>query len=186
MARKRSGGPRTPEGKARSSRNAIKHGIRSQDPVIHDVELQEVWESHRQWIVDSYEVDGAVEQALANRIASLFWRLERVVAYEQEMINDRRNSIWDDLASWARTMTIYTKKQPEEQELLDRANRMAALRILPNSDELLKIRRYEAHLHRMLLQTMRQLDSIQARRRVRERSSGSQDIEGQVTQRSSR
>jgi hypothetical protein len=180
MARKRSGGPRTLEGKARSSRNAIKHGIRSQDPVIPDVELEEVWESHRQWIVESYEVDGAVEQALANRIASLLWRLERVIAYEQETINDRRNSIWDDLASWARLMFIYTKKELEGQELLDRANKLAAIRILPDSDELMKIRRYEAHLHRMLLQTMRQLDMIQARRRNQERSSGRLDIDGEL------
>lgn len=60
---------------------------------------------------------------------------------------------------------------------------MSQVRILPDSKELLKIRRYEAHLHRMLLPTMRELNAIQSRRRAQERSD-QQDIEGQVTHRS--
>lgn len=179
MARKRSGGPRTLEGKARSSRNAVKHGLCAEDPVIPGVEVQEYWEAHRQRIVESLEVENAMEQALANRIASLLWRLERVIQYEIAMVNDRRESIPDDVVSWAQIEYISTKRRPEKQEIRDRAIKMAAIRILPDSNELMKIRRYESHLHRMLLQTMRQLDMIQARRRVRERSSG-QDIEGEL------
>ena len=42
-----SGGPRTPAGKAKSSKNAMKAGIFSKSPVVGD-ERPEDWEAHRQ------------------------------------------------------------------------------------------------------------------------------------------
>ena len=40
-----------------------------------------------------------------------------------------------------------------------------ARRILPSKDDLMQIIRYEAHLHRQYIQTLHELEAIQARRR---------------------
>jgi hypothetical protein len=44
------------------------------------------------------------------------------------------------------------------------ADRMRRERTLPHSEDTEKILRYEAHLHRQLLQTLHELEAMQARR----------------------
>jgi len=62
MARR---GPNTARGKAASSRNAVKHGLRSDAPVIPELESFDDWERHRAGLVASFEPDGAFETFLA-------------------------------------------------------------------------------------------------------------------------
>src|SRR5438552_8417206 len=81
MARR---GPNTERGKAASSLNAVKHGLRSNAPVIPEVESFEDWDRHRAAIVASWEPEGGFETFLAERVASLSWRLNRVPRYETE------------------------------------------------------------------------------------------------------
>jgi hypothetical protein len=74
-------GPKSPEGKARSSKNALRHGLRSDVPVLPG-ERAEDWEEHRDGILRSLAPAGALEQALAERVALCLWRLRRAAAYE--------------------------------------------------------------------------------------------------------
>jgi hypothetical protein len=69
-------GPRTPEGKARVSENAIKHGLRAGRDVIKS-ESQEEFDHHRRRFFAELAPSSAVEYALAERIISLAWRLKR-------------------------------------------------------------------------------------------------------------
>jgi hypothetical protein len=78
----RSTGPLTPEGKARSSKNALRHGAYSTLPVVPGLEWSEDWETHRDGIFKSLDPEGALEEALAERVALCFWRLNRVHRYE--------------------------------------------------------------------------------------------------------
>src|SRR6059036_1610031 len=91
-------GPNTERGKAASSRNAIKHGLRSDAPVIPEIESFEDWERHRAAIIVSWEPEGGFEAFLGERIASLSWRLIRVPRYETEMSAHSLDDIPDDLA----------------------------------------------------------------------------------------
>lgn len=75
-------GPRTPEGKARSSMNAVKHGIRSPAPVIDGLETHEEWTSHRDAVVRGLRPVGELETAYAERAALFLWRSDRVIRYE--------------------------------------------------------------------------------------------------------
>jgi hypothetical protein len=77
----RSTGPRTPDGKARSAKNATRHGLRSDLPVLAG-ESADDWTAHRQGILASLCPSGALEQALAERVALCLWRLRRAAAYE--------------------------------------------------------------------------------------------------------
>jgi hypothetical protein len=78
----RSTGPITPGGKARSSRNALRHGVYSALPVVPGLEWNEDWETHRAGILKSLAPEGTLEEALAERVALCFWRLNRVHRYE--------------------------------------------------------------------------------------------------------
>jgi hypothetical protein len=78
----RSTGPTTPEGKARSSKNALRHGVYSALPVVPGLEWNEDWVTHRAGILKSLAPEGTLEEALAERVALCFWRLNRVHRYE--------------------------------------------------------------------------------------------------------
>ncbi len=71
-------------GKASSSRNATKHGIRSECPVIPELESQEEWELHREAYVEDCDPEGPIETALAEEAAAIKWRLGRVDRFERE------------------------------------------------------------------------------------------------------
>jgi hypothetical protein len=77
----RSTGPTTPEGKRRSSKNAVRHGLRSEPPVLPG-ERAEDWAEHRAGILRSLAPAGTLEQCLADRVALCLWRLRRAAAYE--------------------------------------------------------------------------------------------------------
>jgi hypothetical protein len=81
----KSTGPKTPIGKAASSRNAIKHGILVVAPILSGLESQEAWEAHREGIFKSLAPVGYIESLLAVRIAILWWRLCRIARYEAEV-----------------------------------------------------------------------------------------------------
>jgi hypothetical protein len=74
-------GPTTPAGKARSSRNALRHGLRSELPVVPG-ERAEDWQEHEAGVVQSLAPAGALERELAARVALCLWRLRRVTRYE--------------------------------------------------------------------------------------------------------
>jgi len=80
-------GPRTPEGKAVSRMNALKHGIRCERPVVPGEKAEE-WERHRDAITTAIQPKNALEEALAQRAALLLWRLGRVQRYEVGKIKD--------------------------------------------------------------------------------------------------
>jgi hypothetical protein len=89
-------GPKTPQGKARSRSNAIRHGLRSELPVLPGERLKE-WEQYREGILLSLAPVGTLEEELAGRVALCLWSLRRVVAFETaaatagiEQVDDER------------------------------------------------------------------------------------------------
>jgi hypothetical protein len=74
-------GPKTDAGKAVARMNALAHGLRAAGPVIPGEEPV-VWEAFRDAVVADLNPVGVFEQELADRVASLAWRLRRVARYE--------------------------------------------------------------------------------------------------------
>jgi hypothetical protein len=92
------GGPLTQEGKEVVKWNAVKHGLRSPAPVVPSIERREDWEQHRDGVLESLQPEGHLEMVLAERVALLSWRLNRVTRYETETITLSQQKLEDDLA----------------------------------------------------------------------------------------
>lgn len=92
------GGPVTEEGKEIVRWNATRHGIRSPAPFIPGIERKEDWEERRDGVLESLQPEGHLELVLAERVALLSWRLNRVTRYETETIALSQEKMEDDLA----------------------------------------------------------------------------------------
>src|SRR5215467_11856893 len=77
-------GPRTEEGKKRSSLNAFRHGLTGQI-VIHTQEDRQAFQKHCDAIRESLAPVGALETTLAQSIAEDYWRLNRARALENSI-----------------------------------------------------------------------------------------------------
>ena len=85
---KKSTGPRTAEGKARCSGNAIKHGLRARDRVVLNQESAEQFEAMRLCLLEEMQIGSAVEKLLLEDMAAAAWRLRRIARIEKEMMEE--------------------------------------------------------------------------------------------------
>jgi hypothetical protein len=95
----KSTGPRTEEGKRASRRNALRHGLTA-ETVIDGLEDSEDYRGFEAAIIADYDAETAVERELVLRLASLLWRLRRIIAIETdlfrvqaEILRERRNEM---------------------------------------------------------------------------------------------
>src|SRR6266404_1337798 len=95
----RSTGPNTEEGKRRSRRNAIRHGLCA-ETVIENIEDIEDYRAFEAAVIADYDARTAVERELVLGLASLLWRIRRATAIETdllqiqaEILEDRRYTL---------------------------------------------------------------------------------------------
>jgi hypothetical protein len=152
----------------RSLLMALKYGIGTVDPVLPGLESVDDWVEHRDCVIRDIDPVGAIESAYAQRAAMYLWRLERVARYKN---NEARSdglvatqasdvSIDDPARSQSGDATI----RDESRQNQERSKRDAR----PTSET---IDKYEAHLKRMLAQTMAELKRLRKDRRERMRRS---------------
>ena len=77
----KSTGPTTEEGKQRSRRNAVRHGLTA-ETVIGALEDAEDYKAFEAAIIADYDAQSAVERELVLRLASVLWRLRRATTIE--------------------------------------------------------------------------------------------------------
>jgi hypothetical protein len=77
----KSTGPTTPEGKARSRCNAVRHGLTA-ETVIDVLEDAEDYQAFEAAVIADYDAESAVERELVLRLASVLWRLRRATGIE--------------------------------------------------------------------------------------------------------
>ncbi len=80
----RSTGPNTEEGKHRSRRNAVRHGLSAETVVeiVEDIDYR----GFEAAIIADYDARTAVEREIVLRLASLLWRLRRATAIETDLL----------------------------------------------------------------------------------------------------
>jgi hypothetical protein len=123
----RSRGPKTPEGKSRSSYNATRHGLLS-NCVVLATESREAFEALLNQYVDRFGPLDEIEFDMIEEMASCYWRLRRGWAIETELLNSG------------------IEKQPPGSELARLATSFSELAVSP---QLALLNRYESRLNRM-------------------------------------
>jgi hypothetical protein len=78
---RRSTGPRSPEGKAKSSQNALKHGLRAQITVLPDENIDD-FDFLVSELEDEFQPATALEWTLLRQLADAEWRMRRVPLIE--------------------------------------------------------------------------------------------------------
>jgi hypothetical protein len=110
-------GPKTPEGRLAVRLNASTHGILSPEPIVTTYEKPEDWEAHREAIVDSLSPEGGLEHLLAERVALMSWRLNRVTLYEAERLQEGQEDVLEDVrrdrVDKGRLEAIYEGQNPD-------------------------------------------------------------------------
>jgi hypothetical protein len=92
----RSRGPVTPEGKARSSQNALKHGLCARQCLVLAEEDPEAFCALEAALLAELAPKGALQTVLALQIVSAAWRLHRADRLEGEIFAERRIPIVEE------------------------------------------------------------------------------------------
>lgn len=176
-------GPRSPEAKAVVSMNAVRHGLRSTTVVIPGLELQSDWEQFLNDSIASLAPVGAVEYALAERAATLFWRLRRAARAERDaaIVGGKQRVTEDDpeqrIFAAIRAMN-YDFPELAAEPPPDLPSPPRAPAVLPPPDVLQTLSRYEFRLSRQLMHTLHEVQALQDRRQGRPAPYARIDIEG--------
>jgi hypothetical protein len=118
----RSTGPRTEEGKQQSRRNALRHGLTA-ETVIEGLEDCEGYRAFEAAVIADYDAQTAVERELVLRLASLLWRLRRIISIEtdllriqSEIVRQRRAALGDRPSELGRdpSSMVFVRKREEE------------------------------------------------------------------------
>ena len=83
---KKSTGPHTTEGKARASKNALKHGLMAQDAVIPG-EDPAAFDRHLTNLETTYLPRNYVEKQIVHQIADTMWRIKRLSRIETTVVS---------------------------------------------------------------------------------------------------
>src|SRR5918997_487110 len=122
------GGPNTQAGKEVPRWTPPRHGIRSPAPVVPGLEKAEDWQAHRDGMLESLSPEGHLELVLAERVALLSWRLNRVTRFETVTIALSQEKIEDDLAEKRRFGSyLLGPSHPEEVQLPEAIPEWASL-----------------------------------------------------------
>ena len=155
-------GPSSEEGKAKSSRNALKHGLTARHLLLQGENPLE-YRNHVQALHDDFSPKGALENGLVGRIADLSWRLRRVPRFEAALLTSIRD---EDLSMPDLTGGEKTEKTQLGSDLQKFFN-------MDFGDKLIK---HENSLHRQLVSTLQELHLIQAQRQKAEQSKAAAQI----------
>jgi hypothetical protein len=85
----KSRGPKTPEGKARSVQNELKHGMRAQKYLVLPEEDAAEFAALEAALVEELAPTGALQMVLAHRVAVAVWRLARADHIEADLFAER-------------------------------------------------------------------------------------------------
>ena len=135
---KQSTGPRTPEGKACSSKNALKHGLLAEDSVIPGEDPGD-FDRHLTLFEDTYNPANYVERELVLQIADSAWRMRRLSRIEATVMT----------AGIERTRVHQQTYRPERmREGHEGELQLLGAAMLDRTKLLNNLARYDGHLNR--------------------------------------
>jgi len=135
-------GPRTAAGKARSSLNALSHGLTASSPVLPS-EDRAAYDQHCRQLFDEYQPATPTETELVQELADTSWRLRRIPLLEADLL--------------ARASNPPSEAAQIAFDIVDAHNLLAKLSL------------HGARLSRQFQRCVETLRNVQSERRERER-----------------
>lgn len=145
-------GPKTAAGKSKSKMNALRHGLTGQFYVMNEADRLAYTEFER-GILRALTPVGEYEQQLATNIAQNHWRLNRARAIEYNNFGLGH----EDFAPETNT------ESPEVEAAITQARTW-----LRDHPAITNLTLYETRIDRMITKNKRELDDLQAKRKVLE------------------
>ena len=116
---RRSTGPKTEAGKARSRGNARKHGLTAEVVVLRG-ENPDDFSALREALMEQFAPWGPMECELVEQIAVLLWRLRRAPIYEAAVLDYRVEEVLREQRrrpqEWKRPVEVVTQAPREEPD----------------------------------------------------------------------
>jgi len=165
----KSTGPRTTEGKAAVSQNAVKHGLLTRQDVISS-ECQADFDLYRQQFLAELAPVSPMESMLAERIVSLSWRLKRVCRIQNQTIdalNAPKTS--SPLAKLTKSLLFKGQDRPQEHPS-ELASHLAlgrlAIKDFSNPRVLDRLLMYERRMEHSLYKTLLEFQRLNLIRKL--------------------
>jgi hypothetical protein len=150
----KSQGPTTPQGRARSKMNALRHGLTAR-VVVLPTEDMDAYNAFSKEIVDSLDPQTPVERQFAQTVADNQWRINRIRSIEDGMLGMGHFEPAGD----------FDCPTPEIHSAMT-----AARAFRDDSRSFVNLSIYEQRLHRSMKESLRQLRELQSERREREKN----------------
>jgi hypothetical protein len=142
-------GATSPQGRARSSMNALRHGLTAR-VVVLPTEDMNAYKAFSKEIADSLDAQTPVERQFAQTVADNQWRINRIRSIEDGMLGMGHYEAAGN----------FDADHPEIHAAMT-----AARAFRDNSQAFVNLSIYEQRLHRSLKEALRQLKELQAERR---------------------
>jgi len=151
-------GPKTPEGKAASKRNATKHGLLANDAVLAAESMPD-FEQLLSAFLDEYRPTSATERSLVRQMANAEWRLRRHTRIESGVWN---GLLKDGIENYRPDINVNLSDPdptPEEQAITtyDRVTGWLGHGFLDRPNAIPILLRYENTIHREFYRTLDEL-----------------------------
>jgi hypothetical protein len=145
---------RTKEGSARSSMNALRHGLTAR-VVVLPTEDMDAYNAFSKEIADSLAAQTPVERQFAQTVADNQWRINRIRSIEDGMLGMGH---FEGAGDFDCPSTLIHSAMTAARAFRDRSQAFVNLSI------------YEQRLHRSMKEALRQLRELQTERREREKT----------------
>ena len=145
---------RTPEGKARSSMNALRHGLTARVVVLPSEDM-DAYQAFSKEIVDSLDAQTPVERQFAQTVADNQWRINRIRSIEDGMLG----------MGHFEAAGNFDCPSSEIHSAMTAARAFRA-----DSKSFVNLSIYEQRLHRSMKESLRQLKELQTERSEREKT----------------
>jgi hypothetical protein len=175
----KSTGPRTAQGKAAVSQNAVKHGLFASQDVVKG-ENQADFDLFRDEMLIELAPVGALESMLAERFVNLSWRLKRAERMQNQAIDvmiaqdgpsPLAQRLKESLPKYLQD--VYGDPRGGGEELI---LGRAAIKDCANYRTLERLSMYERRIESSMYRTLKELESRQAMRELKERQAAEEQF----------
>ena len=146
----KSKGPKTAEGREKSSRNSFKHGFTSKKTIVLKCEKESEFQEMLGFYAETYQPGSPVERDLVHEMVACRWRMERLRLMETALLDSEMD-----------------RELPEGEPPADPGYQLAFAfrRLVDESRAVSLASRYESRLHRIHERSHRTLRELQQTRR---------------------